>query len=974
MGIRTKLIILLTAIVLIPLGISLAVIAEGGARLQERGAAEKYLALAVDRAHLLRSAILDDANESRLLASMPPIVQFVEDANRRRAGIPAEEVRRIGLEIQQGWGKTPAAERRLAGILENEASTVLRMFQITHPEFAELSVLNVHGETIAASARPELYFHEKGESILELARQRPAVDEFRGSDQIVIWAPVRELGRLEAVGLLRAAVKSPWWANVGNAAGEGRRPAVAVSDAGGKVVRATEEFPQAGADVPQVAEGANQGSLRGAGPDGEFIWGYAAVELPELVRLGVAAGPYARVWVGEPTTVSLAPVYENRQVILLTGGAAVVVIFIIGVLVTERGIVNRIQLLRQSAAKVGAGDFTDFPVEPNRQSDSEGLVNRVGYDPLGADEITELVNDFDKMARSLRTGYEEMEARVHNRTAALEQANAQLATSEARFRAITETAHDAIISLDEAGNIIAFNSAAERIFGYTRQEVLASPAGVLMPERYRARHIAGMARYLGTGKTRIIGDTVELYGLTKDGREIPIELSVSTYLLGTAHEFTAVIRDITDRRKAEQSLRDSDALYQSLVDHVPFNIFRKDLQGRTTFMNKRYCRSLKVRPEDILGKTDFDFFPKELAEKYVADDRRVIESGEVFETVEEHQTLDRRILVQVLKTPVKNAAGDTIGLQGIFWDVTEKHRLQDELRRSAGELAAANRSLRETQSQLVQQEKLASLGQLTAGVAHEVNNPLAYVDNNLSVLERDITALTAILTLYRSCLDVLEAARPEISATIARREKDIDIGYTLENLGRLMSATRGGVDRIRRIVGDLRDFSRLDRAEQEDADLDGCLDTTLEMLRHELKKNAITPVKNYGGLTGIRCHPRKMNQVFMNIIMNAIQASEPGKRLWLETRRAGDDAVVEIRDEGSGMSPEVLRKVFDPFFTTKPPGQGTGLGLSICYGIVREHGGRIEVDSTPGQGSTFRVIIPAAGPPPASPVTHTPST
>jgi signal transduction histidine kinase len=274
-------------------------------------------------------------------------------------------------------------------------------------------------------------------------------------------------------------------------------------------------------------------------------------------------------------------------------------------------------------------------------------------------------------------------------------------------------------------------------------------------------------------------------------------------------------------------------------------------------------------------------------------------------------------------------------------------------------LAEQNRVLRETEAALVQSEKLAGLGRLAAGIAHEINNPTAYVTNNLAVLRRDVTAAMEILGKYRQGWNALKGVEPALAAETARLEEELDLSYFMGTFGRLCDKSLEGLQRVRAIVNNLRDFARLDEAEFKEVDLNAALATTLEIAGPETRERQVRVVTDFGPLPAVACHPGKVNQVFLNLVVNAAQACEPGGTVTVRTRPEADGVVVEVSDDGCGIRPEHRARLFEPFFTTKPVGQGTGLGLSVSYGIVRDHGGTIEVDSAVGRGSTFRVRLPA---------------
>jgi signal transduction histidine kinase len=278
-----------------------------------------------------------------------------------------------------------------------------------------------------------------------------------------------------------------------------------------------------------------------------------------------------------------------------------------------------------------------------------------------------------------------------------------------------------------------------------------------------------------------------------------------------------------------------------------------------------------------------------------------------------------------------------------------------QLEEAAKAERAAREALLQAQGQLVQSEKLAGLGQMVAGVAHEINNPLAFVGNNVAVMQRDMGGLRKLLELYKQADGSVPA---ELRQQIAEVEEQIDLGYTLENLEGLFARSREGLRRIQQIVKDLRDFARLDESDLEECDLNAGISSTLNIIQGHAKRKQVALISELGPLPKVTCYPAKVNQVIMNLVGNAIDASHDGGQVRIQTHADHHDAIIEVRDNGSGIPQAIREKIFDPFFTTKPPGEGTGLGLSISYGIVHDHGGSIEVESEEGRGSTFRVKLP----------------
>ncbi|HSW08965.1 ATP-binding protein [Aquabacterium sp.] len=325
--------------------------------------------------------------------------------------------------------------------------------------------------------------------------------------------------------------------------------------------------------------------------------------------------------------------------------------------------------------------------------------------------------------------------------------------------------------------------------------------------------------------------------------------------------------------------------------------------------------------------------------------------------------LDARDRLLILKKPF-----DNIEVRQLAHALTAKWQMTQQLAQQIDSLEAAvdertrkltlaNEALqseiaerKHLEAQLVQQEKLASIGQLAAGVAHEINNPIGFIFSNFGTLEGYLASLFRMLDAYEQT-----AAGPTLRAL----HEELEIGYLKEDVPSLMRESKDGIRRVRQIVQDLKDFSHVDALQDwQLTHLHQGIDSTLNVVASELRYKADV-VKEYGEVPEIECLATQINQVVMNLVVNAAHAmgSERG-RIVIRTGSADGEAWFEVADNGSGIPKDVLPRIFDPFFTTKPIGKGTGLGLSLSYGIVQKHQGRITVDSAPGRGTTFRVTLP----------------
>jgi signal transduction histidine kinase len=275
------------------------------------------------------------------------------------------------------------------------------------------------------------------------------------------------------------------------------------------------------------------------------------------------------------------------------------------------------------------------------------------------------------------------------------------------------------------------------------------------------------------------------------------------------------------------------------------------------------------------------------------------------------------------------------------------------------DLENAYNELKMVQSQVLQQEKMASIGQLAAGVAHEINNPMGFIISNLNTLKRYLERVSEYMTVQTAAVQRCseKCGNSNILAEIAETRKALKIDYITEDLDNLIKESLEGADRVKKIVQDLKNFSRVDESEFKAADINSGLESTINIVWNELKYKT-TLVKEYGDIPLTVCNPGQLNQVFMNLLVNAAHAIEKQGEIRVRTWFERGLINITISDSGTGISEENQKRIFEPFFTTKEVGKGTGLGLSIAYDIIKKHNGMIKVDSEVGKGTTFKISIP----------------
>jgi len=404
-------------------------------------------------------------------------------------------------------------------------------------------------------------------------------------------------------------------------------------------------------------------------------------------------------------------------------------------------------------------------------------------------------------------------------------------------------------------------------------------------------------------------------------------------LLQTAAD---MVDDHIERKRFEEALRVSEERFRSLVENAKDVIYSLTPKGEISYLSPKFTDLLDYEISDFLGKSFSMLMHPEDVKKSIELFQRGLKSGQResgFEFRMKHKDGSFRWFVSN-SSAILDEKGKVMEIIGVTHDITEMKKILDDL-------ALANETLRATQAQLVQSEKMASLGSLVAGIAHEINTPIGAVNSMHDTLFRTLERLKSII---ESKFPMEYKKLPRLKSTF----KIIDDSNKV---------IRSGTERVINIVRRLKSFARLDEAELKTVDIHEGLEDTLILIHHEIKHH-ITVRKNYGNIPPISCFPSQLNQIFLNLLINSKQALKGKGTIDITTFAKNSKVHIVFKDDGIGIPKENLNKVFDPGFTTKGSGVGAGLGLSICYQIIQDHRGEIKVESEWGKGATFTIILP----------------
>ncbi|MEG4627341.1 PAS domain S-box protein [Microcoleus sp. w1-18aA5] len=602
------------------------------------------------------------------------------------------------------------------------------------------------------------------------------------------------------------------------------------------------------------------------------------------------------------------------------------------------------------------------------------MTNRTGYQQMAkkrAENSTE-ANISEAYSLSL--------CEMQQMERAMEQLKQDLKASESRFRNVIEKNADGIAIVNKRGLVCFANPSAEALFNCKAEELLGQAFfGNLVVEVSACDLEMATDIIPQVGKTEAPGTRVvqtEVEAIRKQKANAVVEMRVVETEWDGEMAYLATLRDITDRKRAEEMLWLYDRAIAATSTGVTISD-ATDPENPIIYCNPAFESMTGYRRQEIIGKNGRFLHGSDTDPAAVEIIRQALQAESECKVILKNYRKDGTAFWNCFSiSPVRDRTGKLTHFIGVQRDITHSkqaaealHNSEAQSREQAAQLAAALDELKATHSQLVQSEKMSSLGLLIAGVAHEINNPVSFIYGNLAHLTNYTQDLFHHLELYQQHY-------PNPVAEIQEEREKNDLDFLAEDLPKILSSMSVGVDRICQIVQSLRNFSRHDDAQMKPVNLHAGIDSTLLILNHRLKGNGekqpIQIVKQYGELPNVECFAGPINQVFMNILSNAIDALEDANsrqtcqemlenpsQIRICTEVVGNFVEIKISDNGPGITEEVKQRIFDTFFTTKPIGKGTGMGLSISYQIIVEkHKGELYCTSELGKGTEFTIKMP----------------
>lgn len=404
----------------------------------------------------------------------------------------------------------------------------------------------------------------------------------------------------------------------------------------------------------------------------------------------------------------------------------------------------------------------------------------------------------------------------------------------------------------------------------------------------------------------------------------------------------------------------TDTRLQYLIDNTPAIIYSSVPTGdfKMTFVSNNALHVLGYQPEEMVADPNFWFdhiHPEDIPQIFSSIAKLFTEGERTYE----YRFMSRAghyVWMHDMLRLIRDEDGNPVEVIGSLTDITKRKEMEDALFKKGEEQQLLIKKLQEAHEQLLQSEKMASVGQLAAGIAHEINNPIGFINSNIGSLHNYVEKLFEVISNYENLIPQALTASQASGKMNEIREK-ADLEFLKEDIQDLVRESMDGLKRVKDIVQSLKDFSHVGETDWQEADIHQGIDSTLNIVKNEIKYKA-NVVKEYGQLPPVKCIISQVNQVIMNLLVNASHAIKENGIIKVSTGCDRDMVWIKVLDTGAGIPPENLNRIFEPFFTTKPVGSGTGLGLSLSYGIIKKHGGRIDVNSVLGKGTCFTVWLP----------------
>lgn len=541
-------------------------------------------------------------------------------------------------------------------------------------------------------------------------------------------------------------------------------------------------------------------------------------------------------------------------------------------------------------------------------------------------------------------------------------AQEDFATHSVFLREIMNAIPNPVYYKNSEGVYLGCNAAYRFFFGKTEKEIIGRKLHDIVHENYIGQSLQKDQEIINS--CRSVQYETELIRDDGEKRNVLVSKAPFSHSDGSLAGIVGAFVDITEQRRMDDQVRKmSSALEQS-----PATIIITNLDGVIEYVNPKFTQTSGYTLEEAIGHHTRLLKSGEMSKEGYAELWKSISSGREWRGEFHNKRKDGSLYWEFASiSPLFDTNGTITNYLAVKEDITERKAAaealeltQKELMDKHAELTSAYAELKEAQMQIFQQEKMASIGQLAAGVAHEINNPMGFISSNLGTLNKYVNRLSEYIAAgeqaVATCGDSVDASR------LHELRKRLKIEYIMNDARQLIAESQDGAGRVRRIVQDLKSFSRVDQTETALVNLNEALETTINIAWNEIKYVAALN-REYGDIPEILCFPQQLNQVFLNLLVNAAHAiGEKQGTITVRSWSEKEYVFVSVADTGCGIPDEIRQRIFEPFFTTKEVGKGTGLGLSISYEIIRKHGGEISVESEVGQGTAFVVRLPVNGP------------